>query len=184
MKHLFSSALAAVAFCAAFSAHAQTWTVTGLNAVSCGNGDTEFAVNFSGLPPGTWYYDTTVDAAGKRFMDEYFNQAAMDGPDAWDLYNANDRGLQTQLFPLPAGTPITVTLTLRDSTETPVYYTVVQLSRCDGGVITFNQSGATLPRIPPAATTTAASVPTLGETALALLGLLLAGGAALRMRRR
>ncbi|MDR2709865.1 MAG: hypothetical protein LBB65_00735 [Burkholderiales bacterium] len=141
MKRLFSFGLAAAAFFIAVSAYAQTWTVISLDTIGCYGSGTGFTVNFSGVSVGTWYFDTTVDAAGERYMDEYFidnNDNLRD----WHLYDANDRGLQTQNFPLPAGTPITVTLTLRDATETPVYRTVVELSQCDGGAITGNVSGA------------------------------------------
>jgi hypothetical protein len=133
--------LAAAALCAAaWSAHAQTWTVTNLNSTGCNDGDIEFAVNFSGVSSGTWYFDTTADAAGQRYMDEYFDDNFSDGARRWYLFDENSRGQQTQSFPLPANTPITVILTLRNAAETPVYRTTVILSRCDGGVMLSNQS--------------------------------------------
>jgi hypothetical protein len=65
-----------------------------------------------------------------------------------------------------------------------VYYTVVQLSRCNGGAITFNQSGITLPRIPPASGGSAAAVPALGDWSLLALGAAALTLGARRLRRR
>lgn len=145
MKRLFSLALAILTFCAAVSVHAQTWTVNGLNVTptACHSGwdGVQFQVNFFGVSAGNWFFETTADAGGERYMDAYIrNDRRDDGVYGWWLQDLNQRGRQTQSFPLPEDTPIIVTITLYDSTETPVYRTVVVLSQCNDGTIIFNEN--------------------------------------------
>ncbi len=167
--------LAPVLAVSAAPALAQTWTVTSLDTIGCNASGTRFTVNFSGTSSGSWFYDTTVDVAGSRYMDERV-ASALDGNFSWHLYDANDLGQQTATFPMPAATPITVTMTLRDSTLAARYRTVVTLSRCDGGTMLSNV-GSVVAVAPPAA------VPTLSEWALLALGLAAAGIGARRLRR-
>lgn len=78
---------------------------------------------------------------------------------------------------LHSDTPISIILTLSNSAHVPVYKTVATLDRCNSGKMTSNLSG-------PVAAPAPASVPTLGEGSLVLLGLGAAGLAAPRLRRR
>lgn len=180
LAHCRPPLLAAALGAAALPLHAQTWTVTGLTSSGCGDGDTEFAINMTGVSTGTWYFDTIATAGGQTYMDEYFGWSFPDGAGSWLLWDSNDRGQQTASFPIPQDTPITVTMTLRDSTAVPMYRTVVELSQCNNGVITSNVSTDLRPR----ATTAPVAVPALGEWGLLALGLAAAGMGARRLRRR
>jgi len=179
-RHLFRKFLAAAALCAAASAHAQTWTVTGLNTIGCNSGDTTLNITITGTASGTWYFDATADVGSDRYMDSYIGPIGMDGTGYTPVNSVNVRGQQTQVFPLPPNTPFIVTLILRDAAQTPVYKTVVQISQCNGGVITSNVSGP----VSPVVSSSAAAVPALGEWSLLALGLAAAGLGARRLRRR
>lgn len=112
----------------------ERWIITGRLSSGCNSGDTFFSQRFEGLVPGQTYYADTIvkDLAGIVYMDEYFSSIAPGAfDDDWGVFDENDRGLQTGSFPLPAGTPLIMTVTLRDASEQVLTSTSVQFT-CDG----------------------------------------------------
>jgi len=173
---------AAVFALAASAAQAQTLQLNGLTvAGGCGSGQFAVWVTAAGLTGAEWRLRIAVDAGGHRYSDdeELLPDNMPDGD--FDLYlqDVNIHGSQTHPFPLPPATPFTVTLTLHNAANQPLYRSRgVVAPGCDdaGATVTNIASG-------PWSGPNATPVPTLGHAALGLLGALV-GGVGLRARRR
>jgi hypothetical protein len=94
-----------------------------------------------------YYYETLVTQGDKVYMDSYQKSAAFNpGLNLWTLENANDRGLQTDPFPLPTDTPVQVTFNLYDAQERPLYQTTFDYL-CDGAGTVSNAQGFAFPAV-------------------------------------
>ena len=177
-KHITAAILAL----AASAAQAQSIQLNGqVLRTGCNSGDFGAGITIAGLSTADWSAHTTVDIGAHRYSDnlEFFPGGLPDGDNDVYVSDYNDTGTQTHLFPLPGGTPLRVTITLRDAANRPVYRTSGMVTPgCDEMHAEFGPITNTALPGPGAA-----SVPTLGHAALVLLGTLV-GGLGLRAKRR
>lgn len=112
----------------------EQWLIQERISSGCNSGETGFRVQFVNLTAGATYYADTIvkDWSGVVYMDEYFSAVAP-GPfdNDWYVFNTNHRGLRTGTWPMPAGTPLIMTVTLRDAAQNELYTSTAGFT-CDG----------------------------------------------------
>ncbi len=124
----------------------ETWTVVSAISIGCNSHDTSFEVAYSNIDPDLVYYqETWVEADDEVYMDQYVGPNTPPLATTWDLYDANDRGLQTATFPIPE--PATVILRLYDADENPIYETRLTLN-CHTGTYEIVFPGPITPTEP------------------------------------
>lgn len=132
-------AITAIVATSAFAA-GESWTVSTVDTIGCGNGATTFSTWVSGIAsfPTNLRFHTTVDAGGLRYMDEDAGTPGDNEYYGWGLYDSSTGGPTTAMFPIAPDTPITVVLTLIDGVGGPaVSTTIVYITQCNGGTATI-----------------------------------------------
>jgi hypothetical protein len=90
----------------------------------CLSGDARFNINFD-VPDtsATYTVRTIATAAGKIYMDELFSStgAFFESATSWGIFNNNSGGTRNALMPIPAGTPVVVTINFSGATDTVTY---------------------------------------------------------------
>lgn len=144
-------ALVAPSVDSASAAAPGTWDVVSAITIGCASSATGFNVAYGDIDPTEDYYQDTIvkDGAGDVYMDELVGPTTPSDT-TWYLYDSNDRGMQTQSFPIPS--PVTVIFTLRDSSMAAIYQTTLSLD-CVGGTYSVISAGV------PGASTGASAVP-------------------------
>jgi hypothetical protein len=129
----------------------DAWVVTGV--VRLGGGCVEYETIFDSIDyvvDGATYLKETIVAHGNTvYMAERLNVSGSSGDGSIPLYAAQDiSGLSYADFPLPANTPLTITLTLyQGAQETPVFRS--QLSyECNTGAFEVLEQGPLSPSLP------------------------------------
>ncbi len=119
----------------------DAWVVSGLDTAGCADGDTAFdAITY--LVSGSTYTFHAVVAAGSSIYMDYLDtiQPVTSGADLLILLEDNTGGTANANFPLPANTPLTITMTLSQGISgTPVYRTVLDYT-CNTGALQVLES--------------------------------------------
>ena len=153
----------------------QQFIFNSVTAFGCDSGATAFNVTVTGFAAAPAYVDTIVSSGGEIYMDQLV-QVTVDTSGFWVFYNWNDRGLQTQAYPIPAGQPVTHTNLVRlTPTGAPVWKSVVVLDGCDTGNVVSTVEGPLGP---------IQAIPTVSPAGLAALALTLGALAFWALRRR
>ena len=127
----------------------DAWIVTGRSSTGCAEFDSTFDTFTTLVSATTYSFETVVSDGTEIYMDEFITTQPISAGDGTTLlYAANDRGLQTKSFPLPAGTPLTLSLTLYQGvSQTPVYRTTLQFT-CNVSGYQVLSSGPLSPNLP------------------------------------
>lgn len=115
----------------------------------CADGDTFFDT-FTYLVTGSTYTFHAVVSSGANIYMDYLEttQPVTSGADSLILFADNSGGTANASFPLPSGTPVSVTMTLLQGlSRTPVYRTVLSYT-CDTGATQVLESGPLSPNLP------------------------------------
>jgi len=122
-------------------ASGESWSVTGVNTIGCANNTYSLDVHFAGVDGDPYLEHTTVASGGKLYTNEADNFAPTDPEDDfWGLYHDDSYGPVNASYPIPAGHPVYVTLSLeRPKGHVLSSWSFVAAS-CDSNVIAFNES--------------------------------------------
>jgi len=90
----------------------------------CNSGEARFLINFD-VPDtaATYTVRTIAVAGGKIYMDELFSDtgAWFETVTSWGIFNNNTGGTRNAFMPIPAGTPVVVTINFSGATDTVTY---------------------------------------------------------------
>lgn len=115
-----------------------TWSVTGVNSVGCNSSDWDISVEWAGTDGGSYQHHTKVEAGGLVYMNEGFDTTRSDSIGTWGLYDDNSYGPTTAAYPIPAGKPMKVTLTLERPKGTVVSSWTMVAASCDKSTLLYN----------------------------------------------
>jgi hypothetical protein len=115
-----------------------------------------------------------VEANGQTVMNEDDGTFVASASSNYAAYYSNSYGPAVDAWPLAANTIMTIRMNMRLESDQSIASSGVMQLNCTTGEILANYT----------TTSTQQSVPTLGEWAMVLLSLLLAGSAVVALRRR
>jgi hypothetical protein len=145
-----------------------------MTAFGCAANATVFSLTATDMAIHPAYVDTFVTSGGATYMDQHY-LVNSDGGWTWFFFDANSHGLQTAVYPIPTGQPVTHTLLLRYSDgREPFWKIEVVLGSCDVGNILSVSQGPVL----------AQAIPTVSPLGLAALAAVLLALGIWIMRRR
>jgi len=129
-------------------AQTEAWIVNGIDTSGCGNFNITLNVTFVN-DGGTYNFDTVAIVDGLIYMHENFGMSGLTGTTTWSIYSASSGGPITGTWPMPAGRPVEIYLTMERPVNTPVAQTLLVLDACETSNILYNGDPAGWP-LPPA----------------------------------
>ena len=119
----------------------ETFTVLSVDNFGCNEFEMFMTVQAAGFDTATTYYQrTVVTSNGLDYMNQYGSFVFSDGIGGWTIFSDSSGGAITGLFPLTAGLPVTIELTLEDSSGNILYVSSVQLSSCNGPLVSISNT--------------------------------------------